>query len=608
MEHDGRIPADFDWAMTRLEYEAHSRRPRLTQVQLDEARARWRSSIDRLRAIAAEEADPTRRLSRAMNELVAEYLTHYRRDEAGVLGAFTGDGTNCQGRTHLILSALSQVPGLIPPGYELGVQNFEDHVQAVLVPSDAGNHEVRDLLTNTTVATRDAPIYRPAVAVRGLLAGRRIRTGVSDEELVLRDWDAGTPRGASDLNYAMQDGQEWARGGGRYSEGPIPAEAHIPPPPVGSPAHLERTPAPVAPPVSLAVPVRAAHPEDFGPDETADLRIYGRIADPWIAEFFLVNRLELIRRNPAITVDELRWALLREFEAADWRSGLDVSSEVVTRLQILCHQLHELGGRCRDRAAVRSAVARLDAHVEELGEHPERLIPSIELSAEAIDLGRRIAAAPTAAERLRLGREMDEIWARTQRSEPNLASLGMMHAYLNAEDAGEDPLAYPFEYSDSSPLAPILDFYFDPTNVAPDRGPGGRDSEGARVRAGRRAGPAVPELSSRYVLSPGAYRELATLYVTRRTGHEEARRRAFVTSISLLERGARPDGEGLRVCGDRVLRFQGDALDILEMASALESGSPVIPCPPGSPSALTPEQEFEQLRGAYAAAYPDTPL
>ncbi len=112
-------------------------------------------------------------------------LGHYRREEARLRGLLTTSepGGNCEAQTKLLVSALRATRPALPEHHELGVEVFQDHVQAVLVDRRRGT--LWNLLTGERDAAPRADVYRPAVLLAGYLRGLEIDPPVAEKKLLL---------------------------------------------------------------------------------------------------------------------------------------------------------------------------------------------------------------------------------------------------------------------------------------------------------------------------------------------------------------------------------------------------------------------------------------
>jgi hypothetical protein len=113
-------------------------------------------------------------------------LSRYRREAAG-LSAFLssssapasgqgpgkpderGLGGNCEAQTKLLVAAFRATDLAMPAGVELGVEVFQDHVQAVLVDRQKGT--VWNLLTGEQGGPPKSDVYRPAILLAAYLRG-----------------------------------------------------------------------------------------------------------------------------------------------------------------------------------------------------------------------------------------------------------------------------------------------------------------------------------------------------------------------------------------------------------------------------------------------------
>jgi hypothetical protein len=164
----------------------------------------------------------------------------YRREEARMSGYFQEvPGGNCEAQTKLLVSALRASTMTPPAGKELGVEVYQDHVQAVLVDRRRGT--LWNLMTGEEDAKPRSDVYRPAVLLAAYLRGLGLRPPIPEGDLRLlrgprpqalrRGWAFFTTS-TMKLPAAVA----------RFAEGPTPELAELPlpvprrpdPPPSGS--------------------------------------------------------------------------------------------------------------------------------------------------------------------------------------------------------------------------------------------------------------------------------------------------------------------------------------------------------------------------------------
>jgi hypothetical protein len=125
-------------------------------------------------------------------------LSHYRREAAG-LSAFLSPpahaaegngksgasslGGNCEAQTKLLVASFRAAQFALPDGVELGVEVFQDHVQAVLVDRKKGT--VWNLLTGEQGGPPKSDVYRPAILLAAYLRGLGRVPPVNESALLL---------------------------------------------------------------------------------------------------------------------------------------------------------------------------------------------------------------------------------------------------------------------------------------------------------------------------------------------------------------------------------------------------------------------------------------
>jgi hypothetical protein len=568
-----------------------------------------------------------------VNEVVREYLTNYRRDEASVVDALMGQGGNCQVRAHFLTAVVNQIPGLVPPGYELGIQTFSDHVQAVLVPSDSQRHEVIDLLTNTEVPRRLAPIYRPGIAIRGALMDAHRSVRVSERDLLLRASDEERNRMA-EAQVAIRNpsviahNQSWASGAmGVYSEGEVPETLTTPLPGLGPPRR-------VSAPLGLGMVSSARRPKNSSSESrnvAEDLSPWTRIADQ-LQDSRVRQGLEgfcadtgrdvpldvvgvcgsgrfanYLEAHPDITAEEIVEILPR----MDWESGntalLD-SWEYRRNVAFLAS--HYFGVNDLNSAVVSEAEREARRIVEEMRARPETMIENEEAPgiSELIDeYGYVVGSNP----RRRMAREEIQAFNENRAQNPRLDTLiryRVSRAQLRAARIYDD-----------MPEAALLDWVANPENLGPEvnldtaaeileeesaagssssvntasvspASVAGRSGSGGGVQAGAGASGAVRSqsrpsdlLRAQNTLSADRFRGLALLYLEYREGHMEEKRallsRWVQTYVRVEEGGSARNGYR-RVCG----RYDVPQYSFNQLRRiARDANIPSFPCPHGGP-------------------------
>jgi hypothetical protein len=161
-------------------------------------------------------------LALATDTLRNAFLFPYAVDQHTVSGAIAGQGASCQARTLLILEMLREIPELVPDQWELGVQVFTNHVQAVLVPVDLDRQEVWDIFSNSVSASRAAPVYAAGVGDSGLVVGAgNVHVVTAGEPQIIRPAIPGkirpTPSKYKQNHvYSTKKTQFWPAGQGHF--------------------------------------------------------------------------------------------------------------------------------------------------------------------------------------------------------------------------------------------------------------------------------------------------------------------------------------------------------------------------------------------------------
>ena len=150
------------------------------------------------------------------NYLFGKYLQNYSRENAHLADFMKGFGGNCEAETKMIVAGVAASGARLPEGFQLGVQSFTDHIQAVGYNKDTG--EVMELLTGTIVPEVKAPIYHPYYLLDGYLRGQQASLSVSLDELLIVDSASDETGEGTTTNSVAQ----YRGGRGRFSSGSIP--------------------------------------------------------------------------------------------------------------------------------------------------------------------------------------------------------------------------------------------------------------------------------------------------------------------------------------------------------------------------------------------------
>lgn len=113
------------------------------------------------------------------------HLARYRREEAGISGFLVdrNAGGNCEAQTKLVVAAMRASEMPLPEGFELGIEVFQDHAQAVLVRRR--DRTIWNLLTGVQEGAPRGEVYRPTILLSAYLRGLGRVPPVADSALLL---------------------------------------------------------------------------------------------------------------------------------------------------------------------------------------------------------------------------------------------------------------------------------------------------------------------------------------------------------------------------------------------------------------------------------------
>ncbi|HBF13156.1 MAG TPA: hypothetical protein DDW49_07200 [Deltaproteobacteria bacterium] len=156
------------------------------------------------------------------NHLFDKYLKNYSRGYAQLADFMKGFGGNCEAETKMIIASISRTGTQLPPGWQLGVQSFTDHIQAVGYNKDTG--EVQELLTGHIEKYVRAPIYHPYYLLDGYLQGQGKDSPTSIGELLIVDGGMNEENGdtRSTNTSSVYRGEK-----GVYYDGKVPLTARL---------------------------------------------------------------------------------------------------------------------------------------------------------------------------------------------------------------------------------------------------------------------------------------------------------------------------------------------------------------------------------------------
>jgi hypothetical protein len=169
---------------------------------------------------------PHERVGRLVTELFAhDHAGAYVRDSS-TLARFLDDadpGGNCEAQTKLVLGALTAAGVQLGPGESIGVQVFDDHVQAVVY--DARSSRVWVPFTGEMQESPTAPIYRPEILFHAAIAGAGNEPPVPAESFLIA---APRRRGRPTASGLSTDSTlRFPPAGVRHQQGPVPERATL---------------------------------------------------------------------------------------------------------------------------------------------------------------------------------------------------------------------------------------------------------------------------------------------------------------------------------------------------------------------------------------------
>lgn len=292
---------------------------------------RWRRLVGSLReqvgSLGGRHADSG--IATMMLALFREaHLGRYHREEARLSGFFSDDaGGNCEAQTKLLVASLRGSSMQLPDGKELGVEVFQDHVQAVLV--DRRRKVLWNLLTGEEDAAPRSDVYRPAVLLAAYLRGLGERPPVAESELRLlrgprpqvlhRGWGFFTTS-TMKLPAAVA----------RFAEGPVPERAEVPLPVARRPAE------PLPPGVDKVATWRD---EYLRSNDPVQLFAMDRVDSPFglIGPTVVFRHQEHAERYLALKTDPERRALLLALTEAQIRAELSTGLITVPPIEQIFH-------------------------------------------------------------------------------------------------------------------------------------------------------------------------------------------------------------------------------------------------------------------------------
>jgi hypothetical protein len=538
----GRFPVGFDWVLTRLELEAHDRKPPFTQSEFDVMRARWNDAIARYRRMAQSPGEPGARRRSVMRSFVAEFFPNYAEGKAGVSSGLSGQGGNCQFGTHAVLGLFSLIPELLAPGQLLSAQDFNDppHVQAALVSSDPSDHQVIVPVINQAYTQRLAPLFVPSIALYGTLKEYGVPTGLEGpDSLMLR---AADPSAKPPI----------ARRAKKKSKEDIKA------PPINSQTWGVTTP---------------------GSGVSADNPKFARNVLPSLDET-PVDRsgqaFDLVRTIPAQRKSARVRMMPGEIENRDVRAmfekqvlrltaGLHDRKSIqsllpveIRNLIVSCVELVKMGERCEDEPIVKTTFELVDKMATQILADPRR----------ALFLN-------------------------------HAGVLGTLEVWERAKRSGFTDNAFGPDLSDTGAFTPVWDFLMNPAYVEPAQAPGSERNELPPPKPGT----VRWETGAKYQMSAETYRWLAIAYVEHRVGklgERESAFRSLIKSLPLRPGTAQTEGMAL-VCGDRPYPLLEIGYHVLDVAEYLQQhrnrpSEPSVPCPAGSATQLDGPSEYKRLK------------
>lgn len=154
------------------------------------------------------------------------HLGRYHREEARMSGYFQQDaGGNCEAQTKLIVSSFRASSFSLPAGKELGIEVFQDHVQAVVV--DRKQRTVWNLLTGEEDLKPRSDVYRPVVLLSAYLRGLGLNPPIPERDLLLLRGPK--PKGLHQgWGFFTTSTMRLPAAAARNTEGPVPERAELP--------------------------------------------------------------------------------------------------------------------------------------------------------------------------------------------------------------------------------------------------------------------------------------------------------------------------------------------------------------------------------------------
>lgn len=167
-----------------------------------------------LKGVLAEPGDSTAKLENAVRYLHQKYFYNYCRDVGYMAAFFSSEHCgNCQSNSKLVLANLIDAGFQPPTGFKLALQNYRDHLAPVLY--DLKKEKVLDLVANQEQDSPQAPIYEPALLLRGLLDFYKEKSGPSTRDLLVKWVDKPGP-GA---DAKVKSNTEFVGGSGSSAQG-----------------------------------------------------------------------------------------------------------------------------------------------------------------------------------------------------------------------------------------------------------------------------------------------------------------------------------------------------------------------------------------------------
>jgi hypothetical protein len=225
-----------DWGEVFLRNEAGD------EATVGRALSRWAARRVDLAHIGQQTAlSPRDRIRMLVTDMFDhDHLRDYIRDASRMQGFLrdTDTGGNCEAQTKLLVSAILAAEIKLDPEDSLGVQIFDDHLQAVIHNRLTG--QVWVPLTGETQAQTRAPIYEPSVLLQAIVEGRSqggepvagLPPGAGSAKVIAAPpGRSHAAPGRAGRGFSTDTRLTFPATGVTFAFGPVPERASLEPPP-----------------------------------------------------------------------------------------------------------------------------------------------------------------------------------------------------------------------------------------------------------------------------------------------------------------------------------------------------------------------------------------